>query len=154
MAVIPRILDKVASVLECYVSFRRRASVCFIIELDLLKRRVGVATAASQTVRSAMFPGIDIAGLAVGILSKMGRQGGKHGTVDVAKGLVGTCLLSILYVLLLDALGVHGKEQFETLQSIKCRYLFPVGHRLNQHHCSRTARWSGPHGPSSDRTAT
>ena len=104
MAVIPRILDKVVSVLKCYVCIRRRAS------------------------RSAMFPGIDIAGLAVGILRKMGRQGGLHGTVDVAKGLVGTCLLSIFYVLLPDALGVHWKEQFETLQSVKCRYPFPVGH--------------------------
>ena len=103
MAVIPRILDKVVSVLKCYVCIRRRAS------------------------RSAMFPGIDIAGLAVGILRKMGRQGGLHGTVDVAKGLVGTCLLSIFYVLLPDALGVHWKEQFETLQSVKCRYPFPVG---------------------------
>ena len=99
MAVIPRILDKVASVLECYVSFRRRASVCFIIEPDLLKRRAGVAKAASQTVRSAMFPGIDIQGLAVGILRKMEKHGGKHGTVDVTKGLVGICFLSILSVM-------------------------------------------------------
>jgi hypothetical protein len=64
-----------------------------------------------------MFPGIDIAGLAVGILRKMGRQGGIHGMVDVAKGLVGICFLSILYVLLLDALGLHAKEQFEILHS-------------------------------------
>jgi hypothetical protein len=49
-----------------------------------------------------MFPGIDIQGLAVGILRKMERHGGKHGTVDVTKRLVGTCLLSVLYVLLLD----------------------------------------------------
>ena len=79
-----------------------------------------------------MFPGIDIQGLAIGILRKMERHGGKHGTVDVAKGLVGICLLAILYVLLLDDLEVHAKEQFETLQSIKCRYPFPVGHQLNQ----------------------
>src|SRR5271157_5106119 len=100
-----------------------------------------------------MFPEIDIQGLAVGILRKMERHGGKHGTVDVTKGLVGICFLSILHELLLDAPG-DAKEQFEILHSIRCRYPFPAGHRLNQHYCSRTARWGRPHGPSSDRTAT
>jgi len=46
-----------------------------------------------------MFPGIDIQGLAVGILRKMEKHGGKHGTVDVTKGLVGICFLSILSVM-------------------------------------------------------
>ncbi|MGB2611405.1 MAG: hypothetical protein WBC80_20695, partial [Isosphaeraceae bacterium] len=74
---------------------------------------------------------IDIQFIGVGFLRKMERHGGKHGTVDIMKGLVGICFLSILHVLLLDAPG-DAKEQFEILHSIMCRYPFPAGHRLNQ----------------------
>jgi len=56
-------------------------------------------TGAPTGGRQAMFPGIDIQGLAVGILRKMEKHGGKHGTVDVTKGLVGICFLSILSVM-------------------------------------------------------
>ncbi len=80
-----------------------------------------------------MFPRIDIPGLAVGILRKMERHDVIHSTIDVVKGLVGTCV-SLLFYIDCGRTGVDTKEQQKTLRSINCPYPFPVGHPSNQHH--------------------